>query len=99
MVDISKRLQPEYFYLGTYINIFDDGGVEAPVERVRRVGLPRLGFEQVLDPVPSVCQPLPQTVRVHLPLNQLLPQHPLGDDAGPLAADGARVAQRPRVQE
>ena len=61
--------------------------------------LPRLGFEQVLDPVPPVCQALPQTVRVHLPLNQLLPEHPLGDDPGPLLADGPRGAERLGVQE
>ena len=81
------------------VNIVDDGGIQSPVEGVWRMRLPGLGFEQVLDPAASIREPLPQAVRVHLPLDQLLPQHPLGDDAGPLAADGARVAQRPRVQE
>ena len=84
---------------GTYINIFDDGGVEAPVERVRWVGLPRLGFEQVLDPVPSVGQTFPQAVSVDLPLYQLLPEHPLRDDPGPLLAHGPGSAQRLGVQE
>ena len=83
----------------TYINIFDDGGVEAPVERVRRMGLPRLGFEQVLDPVPSVRQALPQAVGVDLPLDQFLPQHPLRDDPGPLLADGPGCTERLGVQE
>ena len=90
-------MQPEY--LGTFINIFDDGGVEAPVERVRRVRLPWLGFEQVLDPVTSVRQALPQTVGVHLPLYQLLPEHTLGDDPGPLLADCSRCTERLGVQE
>ena len=63
------------------------------------MGLPRLGFEQVLDPVPSVGEALPQTVGVDLPLDQLLPEHPLGDDPGPLLADGPRGAERLGVQE
>ena len=61
--------------------------------------LPRLGFEQVLDPVPSVSQAFPQTVRVDLPLNQLLPEHPLGDDASPLLADSPGGTERLGVQE
>ena len=63
------------------------------------MGLPRFGFEQVLDPVPSVSQAFPQTVRVDLPLNQFLPEHPLGDDASPLLADSARCTERLSVQE
>ena len=32
------------------VNVFDDGGIESAVERMRRVGLSGLGLEQVLDP-------------------------------------------------
>ena len=46
-----------------------------------------------------VREALPQTVGVALPLDQLLPEHPLGDDAGPLLGHGAGVAQGARVQE
>ena len=48
---------------------------------------------------PPVREPLPQTVGVDLPLYQLLPEHPLGDDPGPLPGHGAGVTQGPGVQE
>ena len=83
----------------TYINILDDGGVKSSVEGMRRMRFPRIRFEQVLNPPPSISQPLPQAVCVHLPLYQLLPQHPLGDDPQPLLADQLSCAQRPGVQE
>lgn len=63
------------------------------------VRLPRFGFEEVLDPAASVRQPPPQTVRIHFPLYQLLPQHPLRDDTTPLLAHKLRRAQRASVQE
>ena len=46
-----------------------------------------------------VREPLPQTVCVDLPLYQLLPEHPLWDDPGPLPWHGAGVTQGPGVQE
>ena len=63
------------------------------------MGLPRLGFEQVLDPVPSVGQTFPQAVSVHLPLYQLLPEHPLRDDPGPLPRDGPGGTKGSGVKE
>ena len=61
--------------------------------------LSRLGFEQVLDPVPSVSKAFPQAVRVDFPFYQFLPEHPLRDDPGPLLADGPGGTQRLGVQE
>ena len=46
-----------------------------------------------------IRKPLPQTVCVDLPLYQLLPEHPLGDDPGPLLADGSGCTERLGVQE
>ena len=46
-----------------------------------------------------IREPLPQTVCVDLPLYQLLPEHPLRDDPGPLPGHGAGVTQGPGVQE
>ena len=63
------------------------------------MGLPRFGFEQVLDPVPSVSEAFPQAVSVDFPLYEFLPEHPLRDDPGPLLADGSRGTQRLGVQE
>ena len=46
-----------------------------------------------------IRKPLPQTVCVDLPLYQLLPEHSLGDDPGPLPGHRPGVTQRPGVQE
>ena len=55
------------------LDVFDDVRVEFAVELVARVGLARLGLEQVLDPVAALRQTLPKAVRQHFALYQLLP--------------------------
>ena len=58
------------------VNVFNDGGIESPVEGVVRVLFPGLGLKKELDPSPPLGQTPPKCVRVHFPLDQLLPQHP-----------------------
>ena len=81
------------------VNVLDDAGIQSPIEGVGWVSLPRFRLEQVLNPPSPVREPLPQTVGVDLPLYQLLPEHPLGNDPGPLPGDRAGVTQRSGVKE
>ena len=81
------------------VNVLDDAGVQSPIEGVGWVSLPGFRFEQVLNPPSPVREPLPQTVGVDLPFYQLLPEHPLGNDPGPLPGYRAGITQRSGVKE
>jgi hypothetical protein len=79
----------------TYIHDLREQG---SVERMRLMGGARPWNEQVSDPFPSIGQTAPQRVRSYLALDQLLPQHTLGDDAQPFFAHQLGGAQRVGVQ-
>lgn len=54
---------------------------------MRSLGLARAGLEEVLHPIAALGQAAPQRVCAHLALDELLPEHALGDDAQPFLAD------------
>lgn len=77
---------------------FDDLREQRAIEVVRRMGDARPRLEQVLDPFAPLGEPVPECVGAHLALDQLLPQHAVGDDAQPLFAHQLGGGQRLGVQ-